>query len=201
MDPVWSSSSVFSISLTTLSSLSFTVHLQMWLRSRRVPARSCWTWRRRRSKGRRSWRAWRNSWGSAPPGARSLTQNYSIFLYVCVVAWKTLHKRVQIFSLSFIDFALFTLFFVSVLNPPPDFCRESWRVWETLITSFRLFRTRWMKTPPRSSLQQCESQILSDERVFCPTNCCCLHIHFIECFSYYPLILGKIHILVWSCAM
>lgn len=55
--------------------------------------------------------------------------------------------------------ALFTPSFVSILNPLPGFCRESWRVWETLNTSFRLFRTRWMKTPLRSSHQQCESLI------------------------------------------
>ncbi len=75
-------------------------------------------------------------------------------------------RRVRIFSVSFMNPA----FFVSVLNLPPDFCRESWRVWETPNTSFRLFRARWMRTPPRSSLQQCESHALSNERVFCPRS-------------------------------
>lgn len=55
--------------------------------------------------------------------------------------------------------ASLTHFLVSILNPTPDFCRESWRVCETPNMSFRVFRTRWMKTPPRSSLQRCECHL------------------------------------------
>lgn len=56
--------------------------------------------------------------------------------------------------------ALFTLSSLASLNCLLDFCRESWKVWGTLNTSFTLFRLRWMKTPPRSFHQQCESLIL-----------------------------------------
>lgn len=90
-------------------SLSPSVHPQMWLRMRRVWARGCWTWRSRRSKGRASWRSWRNSWGSTQPRARSLTPNYSIF---CMSV-----KRVQLCAIFESCLALFTLSFVSILNP------------------------------------------------------------------------------------
>lgn len=68
-----------------------------------------------------------------------------------------------------------------------DFCRESWRVWETLNTSFRLFRTRWMRTPPRSSLLQCESLILRNERVLFHRCCYLQSPHINHIMSKRPL--------------
>lgn len=93
------------ISLCSRSSFcSFIVSImdllpQMWLRSRRQPARGCSTWRRRRSRERTSCRMWRNICGSARPRARWPTLNYSILFYL----YSVLSRAVVI------------LFFVSVL--------------------------------------------------------------------------------------
>jgi len=65
----------------------------------------------------------------------------------------------HLFSVTVISVLFFSFFFlVGFLNPPPDFFRESWRVWETASTSLRLFRRRWRKTRPRSSRQPCGSE-------------------------------------------
>ena len=159
---------LWSSSLVLFYLLFLSLCLQIWLRLRRAPARGCWTWRRRRSNGRTSWRTWGSSWGSAQPRARSPTLNYSI-LFKCT--WPALdcatNQRIHNFSSVFYEPCLASLayFLVGILNPTPDFCRESWRVCETPNMSFRVFRTRWMKTLPRSSLQQCESHLSVNERM------------------------------------
>ncbi len=141
---------LFSVFSNTSHASVSILHPQMWLWLRRVPVRGCWTWRRRSSRRRICWRAWRNSWGSVQPRARSQTLNYSI-LHMSVFALKGL----SLFRVSYESSLALPVFFVSVLNPPPDFCRESWRVLETPNTSCRVFRTRWMRIRPRSSRQLC----------------------------------------------
>lgn len=59
---------------------STTVHPQMWRKQKRMQARSCWTWRSRRSSGRVNWRTWRKIWGRRRPKAKWRTQNCSILL-------------------------------------------------------------------------------------------------------------------------
>lgn len=45
------------------------------------------------------------------------------------------------------------------LKCPSGFWRESWKIWEVLNTSFRLFRVRWRRTQLKSSLPQCELEL------------------------------------------
>ena len=109
---------LWSSSLVLFYLLFLSLCLQIWLRLRRAPARGCWTWRRRRSNGRASWRTWGSSWGSAQPRARSPTPNYSI-LFKCT--WPALdcatNQRIHIFAVSFMN---------PVLLHSPIFLLASW---------------------------------------------------------------------------
>lgn len=144
-------------------SVTVIFHLpQIWLKLRRLLARGCWIWRRRWNTRIRGWITWRSSWGSAQPRARWQTQKYSIIFLQQVLSWENGVKKRKKKSQSPVVLHLPSS---RILNSFVDFCRGSWSLWETVNMSFSLYRMRWMKTPLKSSLQQCEYHDISDEAV------------------------------------